>query len=233
MGRPTTQDEIRETYNKYYAENDMYERSDFFYEWLLQATNPPAGAKLLDVSCGEGHFLKQVEALGKGLEAHGIDISDTALEKARTRVKKAELRQGNSEALPYAEGTFDVVTNTGSLEHYLNRDKAVAEMFRVLKPGGKAMVLVPNRYHWRDIWRALRKGRGQLPTEQGLEHTDSREGWKDLFKAAGFRVARTLKYERVAKPTPRNPTPRRMVWYHLLVPLNVCFSFVYILRKPD
>jgi len=233
MARPIkTVDELRASYNQYYEHNAMYERSDFFYEWLLSQLDPAAGGKkLLDVSCGEGHLLKQVEASARGLVSTGIDLSDVALTKARTRLTKSELLTGNAEKLPFPDATFDYATNIGSMEHYLDNDKAIAEMSRVLKPGGKAMVLVPNRYHWRDIWRAFRKGRGQLPTEQGIENTDSREGWADKFRGNGFAIDRIIKYERVAKPTASEAKPCRMVWYHHLVPLNLCFSFVYILEK--
>lgn len=232
MARPIkTTDELRASYNSYYEHNAMYERSDYFYEWLLSLLAPTAGSSLLDVSCGEGHLLKQVEASANSIRSTGIDLSDVALAKARTRLKKTELLSGNAEKLPFPDGIFDYATNIGSMEHYLDNDKAIGEMARVLKTGGRAMVLVPNRYHWRDIWRAFRKGRGQLPTEQGIENTDSREGWADKFRNNGLECEQIIKYERVARPTSTDAKPCRMVWYHHIVPLNLCFSFVYILKK--
>ena len=91
---------------------------------------------LLDVGCGTGFLLdglaRQRRAVYKGL-----DISEGMIEIARgKKIPGAEFVLGSANKLPWADGTFDVVTCVQSFHHYPYADEAMREAHRVLKPGG-------------------------------------------------------------------------------------------------
>ena len=101
-------------------------------------------ASLLDVGCGTGHFLSLLlnKPHGSGREAHGlglagIDISPGMLDIARQRLgDSVDLREGDIALLPWPDDTFDVVTSTDAVHHFPDPNPALAEIKRVIKPGG-------------------------------------------------------------------------------------------------
>lgn len=97
--------------------------------------------KVLEVGVGAGNILERVD----GAEKHGVDISDYVLGRARERLgDSAVLVKGDAEALPYPDASFDRVYCSEVLEHVLSPDKVIAEMRRVLRDTGRAVVTVPN-----------------------------------------------------------------------------------------
>src|SRR5947209_4674252 len=96
----------------------------------------------LDAGCGDGRYLA---ALAGALPARraGCDISERILETAGQRVE-ADLRQANLEALPFDDGEFDVVLCSQVIEHVLDPGLAVAELGRVLRPGGALVISTDN-----------------------------------------------------------------------------------------
>jgi methionine biosynthesis protein MetW len=114
---------------------------------LLEA-NVDDTTACLDVGCGDGG------TSGTWLAGHsasyiGVDISSSAIEAARARGLDARLITDASE-LPFEEASFDLVTCTEVLEHLFEPQAAVKEMVRVLRPGGRLLVTVPNAAHWRN-----------------------------------------------------------------------------------
>ncbi len=104
----------------------------------------PAGASVLDVACGPGHFL--LEATSLGFAPVGIDSSRDMLRTAGTRVGPgARLVQGDAAALPFASGAFDAVNCSGLIEYVPQPTPLLREMLRVLKPGRYALVSSTNR----------------------------------------------------------------------------------------
>ena len=102
------------------------------------------GRRALELGCGTGVFLERVARCGVSL--HGLDLSEDLLEKARARVQELPnvvLDRGNAEATPYPEGHFDAVYGS-SILHHLNLDAALAEVHRVLRPGGRLVFAEPN-----------------------------------------------------------------------------------------
>src|SRR6059058_4296005 len=95
----------------------------------------------LDAGCGDGRYLA---ALATELPpGRGVDISERIHATARQRVD-ADLRQANLEALPFADGEFDLVLSSQVIEHVLDPDRALAELARVLRPGGKLVISTDN-----------------------------------------------------------------------------------------
>jgi ubiquinone/menaquinone biosynthesis C-methylase UbiE len=106
--------------------------------WL--AANP-GDARLLDVGCGTGRTLHQLAAAHPNLRLHGADMSPAYIKQARKRLldlDEVTLAAENAEALPWADGTFDVVTSV-YMFHELPRNarrNVMRELFRVVRPGG-------------------------------------------------------------------------------------------------
>ena len=97
--------------------------------------------RILEVGCGAGNLLKAVPA---GI-LHGTDLSTFVLSKARRLLSgRAALTRSAGEDLPYRDACFDKVYCSEVLEHLAGPGRAVAEMARVLKPGGVLVLSVPN-----------------------------------------------------------------------------------------
>jgi len=115
-----------------------------------EAAKYPQG-RLLEVGCGAGWEL--VYWASKGLQVTGIDLSSAALELAKKNFDynklQADLREGNAEELPFDDNTFDIVTSLGVLHQTESTQKAVAEVRRVLKPGGEAVITLYYKYSWK------------------------------------------------------------------------------------
>jgi len=104
-------------------------------EALLDAVGAAPGVRLLDVASGPGYVA--AAAAARGASATGVDFSDAMVAEAAKRYPKIEFRRGDAEALPFADNSFDAVTMNFGVLHLAHPDRALAEAFRVLKPGGR------------------------------------------------------------------------------------------------
>jgi ubiquinone/menaquinone biosynthesis C-methylase UbiE len=105
---------------------------------LVDALRGVAAPRILDVACGTGRFLGTLRATLPEARLYGLDLSPAYVARARGRLPDVALLVENAEALPFADATFDAVSCVFLL-HELPRDvrrRVVAEMFRVLRPGG-------------------------------------------------------------------------------------------------
>jgi SAM-dependent methyltransferase len=109
----------------------------------------PQASTVLDVGCSAGHGLEAARTLG--LAAAGVDPSHHAVDLCRQRGFRAEV--GVLEALPFPDGTFDVVLVVHTLEHTSAPAQALAELRRVLRPGGVVLLVVPDASPWRSGWQ--------------------------------------------------------------------------------
>ena len=97
-----------------------------------------AGDRLLDVACGSGLAIELARA--RGAACSGIDASPRLVAVARDRNPESDLRVGDMHALPWDQGSFDVVTSFRGI--WGTTPDAVAELYRVLRPGGRAGITV-------------------------------------------------------------------------------------------
>lgn len=115
------------------------------YTRLASLSGARTGDRVLDVGCGTGYFTRAMaDVVGCDGTAVGIDASADMLEHARqiTRVDNCTFSEGLAESLEAADGSYDVVV-TSLMIHHLPEDlrgRAIAEMFRVLRPGGRILV---------------------------------------------------------------------------------------------
>lgn len=102
--------------------------------------------KVLEVGCGIGSDL--VRFAKKGGKVTGIDISPRSIKLAKENFKvagvKGNLKVADAENLPFKDGSFDLVYSMGVLHHIPNTQEGIEEIYRVLLPGGKAIVML---YH--------------------------------------------------------------------------------------
>ena len=115
---------------------------------MIDALTLPAGAQVLDAGCGPGFMLAALAQ--RGLDVSGLDAAPEMLRMSGERLsalapgRSFRLDLGSIEALPFADASFDVVCTAGVVE-YLKDDHAVlAEMYRVLRPGGYLLYPVTN-----------------------------------------------------------------------------------------
>jgi SAM-dependent methyltransferase len=94
--------------------------------------------RALDVGCGEGRFCRLLRA--RGIEAIGIDPTEALLAEARRRDPAGEYRAGRAESLDFADASFDLVVSYLTLIDIPDLGAAVAEMARVLAPGGALLI---------------------------------------------------------------------------------------------
>lgn len=91
---------------------------------------------LLDIGCGTGYLIDMLQKQ-KSADYYGLDLSPEMLKVAKNKLSgSVELIEGYSDSLPYKDSSFDVVTCIQSFHHYPKPEKAMAEAYRVLKPGG-------------------------------------------------------------------------------------------------
>lgn len=100
--------------------------------------------RLLDVGCGSGYLAKLLKGHMPRLVVHGVDISSVALERARAHVDQVWQGDLDKADLPVSSEQYDTVTCIEVLEHLYDPDHALREIARVIGPGGRAVVTVPN-----------------------------------------------------------------------------------------
>ena len=118
-----------------------------------------ARGTLLEIGCGAGRNLRAFAHYRPDLTLQGVDISRQALAEARAAGGPIRYALGDAGALPYADGTFDIVVLFDVLEHVPDVDRAVAEIARVLRPGGIFHCFVPCEGNRRTLFARLRHSR--------------------------------------------------------------------------
>jgi ubiquinone/menaquinone biosynthesis C-methylase UbiE len=123
--------------------NELGKYTEPMHYSLIKELEGRSFKTLLDVGCGNGIFLSMV--LNKfDVEVSGIDISPGMIEKSKELLdSRADLKVGDSEHLPWNDGSFDVVTCSASFHHYPNPELVLKEMRRVLRPDGILMIADP------------------------------------------------------------------------------------------
>ena len=146
-------------------------------EWHIPAAadfQNTRGLRVLEIGCGMGTDGAQFAKAGAIYT--GIDLTDAAVELARKRFQvsglKGEFHVADAERLDFPDASFDLVYSHGVLHHTPDIEAAVREIHRVLKPGGRAMVMLYHRgsYNYRVGIRVLRRaGAGLLTSEAGIK----------------------------------------------------------------
>lgn len=114
-----------------------------------------AGGRVLDVGCGPGVIVQEV--LDLGCDLWGVDGSPRMIAKCREafgRSPRAHFSVGNAMALPFADGTFDLVMCMGVIDRLAQPELAIRELARVLRPNGTFFMSFPNLLSPYALWRS-------------------------------------------------------------------------------
>lgn len=185
---------------------------------------------LLDVGCGDGWASYWAEAAG--CSVHGVDIAQAAVERTLDKLDAGTALVADATELPYKCCTFECMLALGSLEHSMDVDVALAEAARVLRPGGIAVIVVPNSQFLLGLWQG---------TEQALAVREERRSiteWQRAARAAGFEVECVQRELERFHPTSYQSMLSR-VWTHAArlllasIPLYWTYQFVMVCRKPN
>ena len=238
----TEESTSREAYNSIYDEGGL-SQLESFYQWIVRHMELPAQGKMLDVSSGAGEVVRLAAA--HNLTTIGVDISESAAKTAHRNLQTDPLIKNHTsfgvssgESLPFSDGSFDVVSNIGSLEHFLDPAQGVREMARILSPQGRAYIFVPNTFSLLiNVWEAFRFGRTSVDN-QPIQRYGARLDWTILLEENGLKVIKTMKYER---PWPYHTAdwpyylrhPREFVRLAVspFIPLNLSFCFFFVCER--
>lgn len=117
------------------------------YSYQLHEYKDFSGKKVLDVGSGNGYVLSKYA--GEGAEVVGIDITEAGIELCQKRFDylglNGDFRVADAQDIPFPDNTFDCVCSMGVLHHVPNTQKALDEIYRVLKPGGRLIVMFYHR----------------------------------------------------------------------------------------
>jgi SAM-dependent methyltransferase len=145
---------------------------------LAAALEGSAAPEVLEVGPGPGHLSAELARRVDGLRLTGLDIDPAMVERAVSRARRESLDDrlsfivGDVAALPFPDASFDLVTSSFSVHHWPDGAAGFAEIRRVLRPGGRAIV-----YDLRDAW-------GRLETKApGLAASAARGGFEAVAAA--------------------------------------------------
>ena len=151
----------------FFRELETYRFEKLHYLPRLVDFNGFQDRQVLEIGCGVGIDLSRF-ARG-GAQVTGIDLADTSIELARKNFTSQNLEgsliRGNGEELEFADNSFDCVYAHGVIQYTADAARMIAEIHRVLKPGGMAIMMVYNRRSWLSF---LSKTLGV-----GIEHRDA------------------------------------------------------------
>ena len=161
-----------------------------FIEALLDAADVAPGSNVLDLCCGPG--IVAGAAAARGADVCGVDFSPAMLAEARAAHPALGFREGDAEALPLADASYDAVVSNFGIHHVPLPERALGEVKRVLRPGGRfaftAWADPADNVAWKLLFDAVRlhgdPGAAKAPPSGG--GLDSVEAVLRLLRAAGF-----------------------------------------------
>lgn len=246
MTEPLTDKRLEADYDELHQKSELrfpVQDYPYFFDWL----NVPADSaslSLIDIACGQGFFLEAAERRVQRMRLVGVDFSRVALAKAGARLTRTRLMRASAYALPFPSGSFDYAVNLGSLEHFTDIVGGLAEMGRVLKPSGKGLVIVPNRYYLGNLWRVYAYGEEDDQGQEGLCQFNTVRGWERQILAAGLDPVSVRAYngeDHIAWYFRRRAgeiSPSEVMYRDFLetfvkpgIPLNLCQCFAFFVRR--
>jgi SAM-dependent methyltransferase len=112
-----------------------------FMEWKTKDPKFASPGKMLDIGCGNGWFIYDMRS--KGWQVQGVEPSKAGAEAGR-KMANLEIHHGDLLSAAYPSESFDYIRSNHSFEHIPNPNEVLVEVHRIMKPGGKGLIGVPN-----------------------------------------------------------------------------------------
>jgi len=168
-----------------------YERNGAFVHKLgggvLEWLDPQPGEYVLDLGCGDGQLTRRI--VGSGAHVLGVDASAEMV--AATRERGIEAEHAKAENLPFRAATFDAVFSNAVLHWVRDQDAMLAQVHRVLKPGGRFVAEMGGHGNVAAIhvaFTAVLDRHGYGDRERGVNYYPSAESYAERLKRHGFEV---------------------------------------------
>ncbi len=148
-------------------------------------------AKILEVGCGAGQFIRALKHNLPNSDCYGFDVSEVAINKAKVNRDGVNYLVGPSDRWPLVDRFFDAVVIYDVLEHVESVEQTMAEIRRVLKPGGLVYAFIPCEGDSLSIWHCLRFNKKlDTLTNRYAGHINrfSRARWQKIFIDSGFQI---------------------------------------------
>ena len=163
-------------------------------EWLA----PQQGERILDLGCGDGQLTARIAP--SGAKVTGLDASPQMAAAARSR--GIEVMEGSAESLPFADSSFDAVFSNAALHWVRDQEAMLAEVHRVLIPGGRFVAEMGGKGNIAAIRVALMavmSRHGYDGREDNVNYYPTPEAYSRRLEAHGFKVERIAL---IPRPTP-------------------------------
>ncbi len=195
---------LRRAHGNYTKSYESFKRIENTERFFLQAVRGQSAVSALDVGCGDGYHLfvfNTIAGIRETVAFRGVDVSALHVEFARRVAlgmgfENVHFEEGSAEHLEFPDESFDIVLCSDVVEHLENPKACFAEIHRVLKSGGTAIVTTPNPSSVMIKLASVLRSAGLLMKPQGLE-TDQDGGhislqglseWIRMAKQTGFEV---------------------------------------------
>ncbi len=146
---PELRDRIRSSFDESAKDEEHFPSTIdpriYHVQLILEYFGDLAGKRALDVGCGKGRFARILQERYPTSEIWGLDISPEMLKFVPAGI---HARAGSMTELPFSDAAFDAAYATESLEHAVEIEKAVHEICRVVKPGGRIVIIDKNAEHF-------------------------------------------------------------------------------------
>ncbi|MGI6368380.1 MAG: class I SAM-dependent methyltransferase [Anaerolineae bacterium] len=151
---PFADRQVAQAYDAWYDEQLGATVHRLQQELVLQLARPVAGERALDVGTGTGHYAHRLATLG--LTVSALDASAEMLAVAQSKPGEIDWRLADAHQLPFPENSFDLVVSVTALEFLKDPAAAIADMLRVLRPGGRLVLGTLNaRGPWGEMYREM------------------------------------------------------------------------------